>query len=320
MFYGGEKMSIVRISDLIENFSLTLIAGKDGVHRQITTGDISRPGIEMTGYFKYYPKERLQLIGTTEMAYFLELSDEDQNERARRLCTDVTPGILISREMDVPDVLIKAADHSGVPILRSPLTTTAIISRLTIYLEAKFAPFTAIHGVLVDIYGVGVLIRGQSGIGKSETALELVKRGHRLVADDSVEIRREDYDKLIGTSPPLIKHMLEIRGLGIIDVMSLFGAGSIINYKKISLIITLELWDQKTQYDRIGADEETMKIMDVHIPQLTIPIRPGRNLAVIIEVAAMNFRLKRMGINAAEEFTDRLADMISNEQDQLESE
>lgn len=306
----------VRTKDLLENFNLTLVAGEDGIHREITTSDISRPGIEMTGYFKYYPKERLQLVGKTEMAYFLDLTDENKRSRAEQLCTDITPGIVVSRGMDIPEVLLEAANASGVPILHSPRKTTRVISGLTNYLEAKFAPFTAIHGVLVDINGVGVLITGQSGVGKSETALELVKRGHRLIADDSVEIRQEDYDSLIGNPPPLIEHLLEIRGLGIINVMTLFGAGSVRSFKKISLIINLELWDEQKQYDRLGLDEETMKIMDVHLPKATIPVRPGRNLAVIIEVAAMNFRLKRMGVNAAEEFSERLTTMIDQEKDE----
>jgi HPr kinase/phosphorylase len=311
-------MSTVRTKDLLEHFNLELVAGKDGIHREITTSDISRPGIEMTGYFKYYPKERLQLIGKTEMAYFMELSDADKRDRAINLCTDITPGIVISRGMDIPEAIVEAANDSGVPILHSPRKTTRVISRLTNYLETKFAPFTAIHGVLVDIYGVGVLITGQSGVGKSETALELVKRGHRLVADDSVEIRQEDYDSLVGNSPPLIEHLLEIRGLGIINVMTLFGAGSVRSHKKISLIINLEIWDQKKQYDRLGLDEDKMRIMEVDIPKATIPVRPGRNLAVIIEVAAMNFRLKRMGVNAAEEFSERLTTMIKNEKDETE--
>lgn len=306
--------AIVRTKDLLENFNLALIAGEDGINREIITSDISRPGIEMTGYFQYYPKERLQLIGKTEMTYFLDLSDEQKRDRARNLCTDITPGIVVSRGMDIPEILIEEANEAGVPILHSPRKTTRVISRLTNYLEAKFAPFTAIHGVLVDIYGVGVLIIGQSGVGKSETALELVKNGHRLVADDSVEIRQEDYDSLIGNSPPLIEHLLEIRGLGIINVMTLFGAGSVRSKKRISLVINLENWDEKKQYDRLGLDEETMKIMDVHIPKSTIPVRPGRNLAVIIEVAAMNYRLKRMGVNAAEEFSERLTNMIEDEQ------
>lgn len=306
-------MTTVRTKDLIENFKLNLVAGEAGLDRKIIMSDVHRPGIEMTGYFKFYPKERLQLIGRTEMAYFLSLNATDQKDRIEQLCTDITPGIVVSRGIDIPEVIIQTANDAGVPILQSPYKTTRVISRLTNYLEAQYAPFTAIHGVLVDIYGVGILIRGKSGIGKSETALELVKRGHRLVADDSVEIRQEDYDVLIGSSPPLIKHLLEIRGLGIIDVMSLFGAGSVINSKKISLIINLELWNQKAAYDRIGLDEDKMRIMDVDIPIATIPIRPGRNLAVIIEVAAMNFRLKRMGVNAAEEFTGRLAKVIDSE-------
>ncbi len=310
-------MSTVRTKDLLENFDLNLVAGQEGVHREIITSDISRPGLEMTGYFNFYPKERLQMIGRTEMAYFLSLSEAEQRQRMENLCTDITPGIVISRNMDIPQIMIDVANEAGVPILQSPHKTTRVISRLTSYLEAKFAPFTAIHGVLVDIYGVGVLIRGKSGIGKSETALELVKRGHRLVADDSVEIRQEDYDSLIGSSPPLIKHLLEIRGLGIIDVMALFGAGSVINQKKISMVINLELWDDKREYDRVGLEEKTLKIMDVEIPKATIPIRPGRNLAVIIEVAAMNFRLKRMGFNAAEEFTERLAEVINNSEENL---
>ncbi|WP_156288341.1 HPr(Ser) kinase/phosphatase [Oceanobacillus salinisoli] len=307
--------TMVRTKDLLDNFNLTLVAGKDGIHREIITSDISRPGIEMTGYFKYYPKERLQLIGKTEMTYFLDLTEEQRRDRAEKLCTDVTPGIVISRGMEVPSELIEAANKAGVPILLSPRKTTRVTSRLTNYLEAKFAPFTAIHGVLVDIYGVGVLITGQSGVGKSETALELVKRGHRLVADDSVEIRQEDYDTLIGNSPPLIEHMLEIRGLGIINVMTLFGAGAVRSYKKIAMVVNLENWDEKKQYDRLGLDEDQMKIMDVSLPKATIPVRPGRNLAVIIEVAAMNFRLKRMGVNAAEEFSERLTNMIEQEKD-----
>lgn len=307
-------MSTVRTSDLLDNFNLTLVAGKDGIHKQITTPDISRLGIEMTGCFDFYQKERIQIIGRTEMSYFLRLSNEEKRDRALHLCTEDTPGIVITRGMDIPNEFIKAANDVGVPILQSDRTTTRVLSQLTDYLHLKLAPFTAMHGVLVDIYGVGVLIRGKSGIGKSEIALELVKRGHRLVADDSVEIRQDDYDRLIGSSPPLIKHLIEIRGIGIIDVVSLFGAGSVMNYKEISLILNIELWDEKKQYDRLGIDESTVNIMDVRVPEVTIPLRPGRNIAVLIEVAAMNFRLKKMGVNAAEEFTDRLERVINSEQ------
>ncbi|WP_112181840.1 MULTISPECIES: HPr(Ser) kinase/phosphatase [Paraliobacillus] len=310
-------MTKVHTQDLLDQFKLELLAGKEGLQREIIMSDISRPGIEMTGYFRYYPKKRLQLLGKTELSYYKDLSSAERTDRAKRMSTDETPGIVVSRGMEVPDELINACEEANVPLLRSPYKTTRVVSRLTNFLEAKFAPFTAMHGVLVDIYGVGVLIMGQSGVGKSETALELVKRGHRLVADDSVEIRQEDYDRLIGSSPPLIEHLLEIRGLGIINVMTLFGAGSVRSYKKISYVINLESWDDKKTYDRLGLEEETMKIIDVDVPKAILPVRPGRNLAVIIEVAAMNFRLKQMGVNAAEEFSTRLTTMIGKEKTNL---
>jgi HPr kinase/phosphorylase len=226
------------------------------------------------------------------------------------MCDAITPGIIVSRDLEVPKELIEASEEYSVPVMRTPMITTRFVSRLTNYLEFKLAPTTAIHGVLVDIYGVGVLITGKSGVGKSEAALELVKRGHRLVADDCVEIRQEDGDTLIGNAPELIEHLLEIRGLGIIDVMTMFGAGAVRSHKRISMIASLEIWDQNKQYDRLGLDEEKMKIIDTDVTKITIPVRPGRNIAVLIEVAAMNFRLKKMGVNAAQQFTEKLADVI----------
>lgn len=303
-------MAKVHIHELINKFQLELVSGEEGIHRTIRTSDISRPGLEMAGYFTFYPGERLQLLGKTELSFISELDPETRMERLSLLCTDETPGIIVSRDIEVPKELLKASHKTGVPIMRSPVTTTRLSSRITNFLESRLAPTTAKHGVLVDIYGIGVLITGNSGVGKSETALELVKRGHRLVADDSVEIRQEDEDTLIGSAPELIQHLLEIRGLGIINVMTLFGAGAIRNYKKISIVMNLEAWDSKKVYDRLGLEEETTKIIDTEIPILTIPVRPGRNLAVIIEVAAMNFRLKRMGMNAAQQFSERLTDVI----------
>lgn len=309
-------MAKVHIHELIKKFQLELVSGEEGIHRTIRTSDISRPGLEMAGYFTFYPGERLQLLGKTELSFISELDPDTRMERLSALCTDETPGIIVSRDIEVPKELLKASHKSGVPIMRSPVTTTRLSSRITNYLESRLAPTTAKHGVLVDIYGIGVLITGNSGVGKSETALELVKRGHRLVADDSVEIRQEDEDTLIGSAPELIQHLLEIRGLGIINVMTLFGAGAIRNYKKISIVMNLEAWDSKKVYDRLGLEEETTKIIDTEIPILTIPVRPGRNLAVIIEVAAMNFRLKRMGMNAAQQFSDRLTDVIEAGEDE----
>ncbi|WNB92791.1 HPr(Ser) kinase/phosphatase [Bacillus sp. NEB1478] len=303
-------MAKVHIYELIDKFQLELVSGEEGIHRTIRTSDISRPGLEMAGYFTYYPAERLQLLGKTELTFTSEMDEETRMERFEQLCTDETPGIIISRDIEVPKELLKASHKSGVPIMRSKVTTTRLSSRITNFLESRLAPTTAKHGVLVDIYGIGVLITGNSGVGKSETALELVKRGHRLVADDSVEIRQEDEQTLIGSAPELIQHLLEIRGLGIINVMTLFGAGAIRNYKKISIVMNLEIWDSKKVYDRLGLEEETTKIIDTEIPILTIPVRPGRNLAVIIEVASMNFRLKRMGMNAAQDFSERLTNVI----------
>ncbi|QOR66205.1 HPr kinase/phosphorylase [Cytobacillus suaedae] len=305
-------MPKVRTKDLIEKFNLELVSGEEGINRPITTSDISRPGLEMAGYFTYYPAERIQILGKTELSFFERLSSEEKAIRMEKLCTDITPGILVSRGMEIPQELIDASERESVPVIRTEMKTTRLSSRVTNYLESKLAPTTAVHGVLVDIYGVGVLITGKSGVGKSETALELVKRGHRLIADDCVEIRQEDQDTLVGTAPDLIKHLLEIRGLGIINVMTLFGAGAVRNFKRITLVINLELWDQNKQYDRLGLEEETMKIIDTDVTKLTVPVRPGRNLAVIIEVAAMNIRLKRMGVNAAEQFSNRLTDVIED--------
>lgn len=302
----------VRTKDILEKFGLELISGEEGINRPISTSDISRPGIEVSGYFDFYPAERIQLIGKTELTFTERLNSNEREYRFERLCTDITPAIIISRGLEVPEELIEVSEREAVPVLRTNLKTTRFSGLLTNYLESKLAPSTAVHGVLVDVYGIGVLITGKSGVGKSETALELVKRGHRLVADDCVEIRQVDEGTLIGTSPELIEHLLEIRGLGIINVMTLFGAGAVRPHKRISIVMDLELWDQEKQYDRLGLDEEKVKIIDVELTKLTIPVRPGRNLAVIIEVAAMNYRLKRMGVNAAEQFNSRLADVIED--------
>ncbi|MBM7648766.1 HPr kinase/phosphorylase [Bacillus ectoiniformans] len=311
-------MAKVRTKDLIEKFKMELLSGEEGIHRPITTSDLSRPGLEIAGFFDYYPADRIQLLGMTELTFFEKLTSQEKQARMERLCDDQTPAIIIARGLEVPEELMESSERHSVPVMRSNLTTTRLSSHLTNYLESMLAPTTAVHGVLVDIYGVGVLITGQSGVGKSETALELVKRGHRLVADDCVEIRQEDIDTLVGSSPELIEHLLEIRGLGIINVMTLFGTGAIRGHKRISLNINLEIWDSKKQYDRLGIEEDKMKIIDSEITKITLPVRPGRNLAVIIEVAAMNFRLKRMGVNTAQEFTDKLANVINDrDPDQL---
>jgi HPr kinase/phosphorylase len=294
-----------------EQFDLKLVSGEEGIGRHILMSDISRPGLEIAGYFTHYPANRVQLLGKTELSFFAMLKVSDRIDRMRKLCTPDTPAIIVCHDMEVPNELKSVSNDFHVPVLTTKIPTTKFSSLLTNYLESKLAPMTAVHGVLVDIYGIGVLLTGKSGVGKSETALELIKKGHRLVADDSVEIRQESENTLVGNAPKLIEHLLEIRGLGIIDIMTLFGASAVRTHKRISLVIDLELWDPEKQYDRLGLEEDKMKIIDTELTKLTIPVRPGRNLAVIIEVAAMNFRLKRMGVNAAEEFSKRLDAVIN---------
>lgn len=305
-------MSHVTANDLHEQFQLTLVSGEEGIGRHISVIDISRPGLEMAGYFTHYPSNRIQLLGKTELSFFELLEPNEKAERMLKLCAPDTPAIVVAHSHDVPDELIAASNQKSVPVFSTKTPTTRLYSQLTNFLERELAPTTAIHGVLVDIHGVGVLIIGKSGVGKSETALELVKRGHRLVADDCVEIRQEGEGMLIGSAPKLIEHLLEIRGLGIIDIMTLFGASAIRSQKRITLVIELEIWDAAKNYDRLGIEEEKMAIIDTDVTKLTVPVRPGRNLAVIIEVAAMNHRLKQMGMNAAEDFADRLDSVINS--------
>ena len=309
---GEFTMIQVTTRDVMKKFDLQLVSGQEGIGRYITTSDISRPGLEMAGYFTHYPANRVQLLGKTELSFFELLPEADRRDRMMQLCSQNTPAIIISRGLEVPPELIAASNENHVPVLKTKLTTTRFSSRLTNFLESKLAPTTAIHGVLVDVYGIGVLLMGKSGVGKSETALELVKKGHRLVADDCVEIRQESENLLIGSPPPLLEHLLEIRGIGIIDIMTLFGASAVRPYKRITLIVELENWDSEKSYDRLGLDEEKMRIIDTDLTKLTIPVQPGRNVSVIIEVAAMNYRLKKMGVNAAEEFSRRLDEMIAS--------
>lgn len=310
--WGETSLTYVYTKDVLKAFDLNLIAGHGGISRQIQTSEISRPGIELAGHFQFYPKDRFQVIGQKELMFYLSLSDKQQKERVERLFTDMTPGVIFSYGTEIPEMFIQFANKNNVPLMQSELPTTRMISELADYLEAQLSPTITMHGVLVDIYGIGLLITGKSGIGKSEVALELIKRGHRLIADDSVHIRKEDNKHLIGSAPDLIKNHLEIRGLGIINAMSLFGASAIIDQKQISLVVHLEFWEDMKQYERLGLDEETIQIMDIHLPRTIVPVRPGRNLAVILETAAMNYRLKEMGVHTAQEFSERLTMVINN--------
>lgn len=307
--------SILRTKKLVEQFQLKVLAGESGLSREIKVSDLHRPALEIAGYFTHHPPQRVQILGKTEISFAAGLSKETRKYRFEKLCNPETPCIVVAHGEEPLEELVECAEKNGVPLLKSNLSTTKLISKLTNYLEAELAPRTTLHGVLVEVYGVGVLITGSSGIGKSETALELLKRGHRLVADDAVEIRQTAEHELIGNAPELIQCLMEIRGLGILNIMTMFGAGAVRIQKKITLVIHLEYWDSRKSYDRLGLEEQTMKIIDTELPMVTIPVRPGRNLAVIVEVAAMNYRLKRMGYNAALQFSKRLTDTLEESED-----
>ena len=304
-------MQKITTRELVEKLNLEVISGENGLDREIETDDLSRPALQLAGYFSHYAAQRIQILGTSELSFFNLLQESERISRMRMLCTRITPCIIISRGLEVPKELIEASNKYDTPVLRSHMVTTKLTGVITNYLQKVFAPMTSIHGVFVEVYGVGVLITGESGIGKSEIALELIKRGHRLVADDRVDVKELDTDYVVGScESPLIKNLLEIRGLGIINVMTLFGTGAVRKDKRLQLNIHLEIWDNKKSYDRIGLGNEYREILNTKIEKKTIPVRPGRNVAIIIESAAMNYRLNQMGVNTAQEFTQRLEEEI----------
>ncbi|KRL04834.1 HPr(Ser) kinase/phosphatase [Liquorilactobacillus oeni] len=309
----------VNVKSLVEMTGLKVFSGEKYLKTKlISTSDISRPGLELTGYFDYYPAERIQVLGMTEISYARKMDKKKREDVMNKLCrNEVTPCFIISRYLPVPEELDIAAKKRGIPVLRSKLPTTRLLSKMTDYLETQLAERKSLHGVLVDIYGLGVLITGDSGVGKSETALDLIKRGHRLIADDRVEVYQKDEQTIRGEAPKILRHLLEIRGIGIIDVMNLFGAGAVRAETDISLIVHLEDWGPDKKFDRLGSGEQKLRIFDVDVPKISIPVKIGRNLAIIIEAAAMNFRAKTMGYDATKLFESNLNNLIrenSNEQ------
>lgn len=304
----------VKLKNLIrDNRIVHVYQGEQCVDdKKLLVSDIYRPGLELTGYFDFYPKQRIQLLGRTEISYAARLDHESRERVFNKMCTPETPCFLISRSLPVPEELKVAADKNNIPILRSPESTTYVSSILTDYLRERLAKRMSIHGVLVEIKGMGVLLTGASGVGKSETALGLVHRGHRLIADDRVDAYQKDHDTVMGEAPKILRHLMEIRGIGIIDVMNLFGAGAVKNRTEIQLVIKLVNWDNNANYDRLGFNEDTREICNVPIPQITIPVKVGRNIESIIEVAAMNFRAKKMGYDATKIFDDNLANLIAD--------
>lgn len=292
----------VSLQKIIDNHSLEVIyLPKDANDIFVETNEINRPGIVLMGYKDYFDPLRIQILGWTEIGC-LETMNSAERTKALNCWLGLNPAaVVITRGLDIPDYFEKACREHGIPLLRTGEETSPFLASLIQYLNTSLAPRITRHGVLCEVYGEGVLIIGESGAGKSETAVELIKRGHRLIADDAVEIRKTDAHTLIGASPNNIRHFIELRGIGIINARRLFGMGAVKASEKINMVIQLEPWDSSKAYDRLGIDSEYTKILDVKIPVITVPINPGRNLAVIIETAAMNNRQKKMGYNAARE-------------------
>ena len=302
----------VKVKDLLQKVRLQLIYGsEDLLDKDITTSDISRPGLEMTGYFDYYTPERIQLIGMKEWSYLMKMTSHNRYQVLRKMFQPETPVVIIARDLEIPDEMLQAAEEKKIALLRSHTATSRLSGEISSYLDSRLAERTSVHGVLMDIYGMGVLIQGDSGIGKSETGLELVKRGHRLVADDRVDIFAKDEMTLWGEPAEILRHLLEIRGVGIIDVMSLYGASAVKDSSQVQIAVYLENYDVNKTFDRLGNASDELELAGVRIPRIRIPVKTGRNISVVIEAAAMNYRAKEMGLDATKIFQERLTNLIS---------
>ena len=302
----------VTVKMLVDKVKLKVIYGtKELLEKPITTADISRPGLEMTGYFDYYSPERIQLVGMKEWSYLNTMTDYNRYSVFSTMFKKETPAIIVARGLEIPKEMLRAAKENGVVVLQGHNGTSTLSGEMSWYLNAQLAERTSVHGVLVDIYGMGVLIQGDSGIGKSETGLELVKRGHRLVADDRVDVYAKDEETLWGEPAEILRNLLEIRGVGIIDVMSLYGASAVRNSSQVQLAIYLENFEKEKIFDRLGNGNEEIELQGVKIPCVRIPVKTGRNVSIVIEAAAMNYRAKQMGFDATKTFEDRLTKLIS---------
>ncbi|HSB04722.1 MAG TPA: HPr(Ser) kinase/phosphatase [Thermodesulfobacteriota bacterium] len=303
-------MSGLLVQDLEESrdphLALTLMAGRKGIRKRIAHSQVQKMGLALTGFTDFVDPQRLQIIGNTELAFFNSLSVDQQNEVIHKICSVDMACIVVTRNLEIPELLLREAEEKGIPLFRTSLRSVDFIEQITQFLEEKLAPTTSIHGVFLDVFGVGILILGKSGIGKSECALDLILRGHRLIADDMVSIQRRLPAALFGSGFDVIQHHMEIRGLGIINIRHLFGVEAIRERKRIELVIELVAWDDQMEYDRVGLEEERYVILGAEIPMLKIPVTPARNLSTIIEVAARNYLLKRMGHNSALEFESKL--------------
>ncbi len=298
---------VVPLKKIIDNFNLEVIyLPQDAGNIFISTNEVNRPGLQLSGFFDYFDNQRVQILGKSEFAFLDQFDMEERCKRVDNYFASCPPAVVITRNLEVSERMRAAAERYKVALLRTEDGTSAFMSGLIAELNVELAPRVTRHGVLVEVYGEGILLLGESGVGKSETAIELVKRGHRLIADDAVEIRRVSNKTVVGSSPENIRHFMELRGVGIINARRLFGIGAVKMTEKINMVVSLEQWDATKVYDRMGMNDEYMDILGIQVPSLTIPVKPGRNLAIIIEVAAMNNRQKRMGYNAAQELLEKL--------------
>lgn len=301
---------MIRADDFVKALSLTELSPSTNTEWDIRTADINRPGMQLCGFYEYFAFERPQVIGKVEMTYLESLDADARRVMYKKYFSYAMPCIICCRGMQPPADLLEAAQAANIPVYMTQQLTAKFCYHATIYLTKCLAPRVTRHGVLVDVYGVGVLITGESGAGKSETALELVKRGHKLVADDVVDIVRVSDDRLVGECPEMVRHFMEIRGIGIIDIRAMYGVGAVEVSKSIDLVMHLEQWVEGKEYDRLGLSDEYITILGVKVPHQLTPVRPGRNLAIIIEVAARNLSLKNLGYSAAHELDRRLNEML----------
>jgi len=303
-------MDAIRVGALLDDkkfdLRLSLLAGKQGLSRRISASRIQKPGLVLAGFTEYLHKERVQVFGNTEMSYLATLPKERAAAVLRKFFAQDIACLVVTKGLELPEEMLSAADEAGVPLLRTTHLSSTFIESVQTCLEDVLTAQTSMHGVLLDVFGVGILLLGKSGIGKSEIALDLVMRGHRLVADDIVDVRRRTPDSVIGAGSEIIRHHMEIRGLGIINIKDLFGVASIRDRKKVEIVLELVEWDPSVEYDRLGVEDRKFRILDVEIPMLIVPVRPGRNMTTIVEVAARNHLLKLQGHHSAREFQDRL--------------
>ncbi len=306
-----DEVYSVELSKIIDEFKLETMYLPDLPENiKISCSRVNRPGLQFVGFYDHYEQARIQIIGVVEHQYLAQLSDEERKQRIEDFFRSRPVGVILTTSIQPGKYTEEFALKYGVPLLRTSSRTSDFMAGLIAYLNVQLGPRITRHGVLVEVYGEGVLILGESGVGKSETAIELLKRGHRLIADDAVEIKRVSATSLVGRAPDIIRHYVELRGIGIVDVRRLFGMGAVKETEKIDLVINLEAWENGKMYDRLGLDDQTTEILGIKIPSIVLPVSHGRNISVVIEVAAMNNRQKRMGYNTAQEFNKRLMEAM----------